>query len=716
MVAAGRMPDGPDNTVLLDGDAADADGVGITVEPEAETLPTSPATARWPCCPSGRPDGAPHRGRRLRRGRAHRRLRRLPHRRRHALRGGRPARRPRRHPRRRRRASRTLRDRHRLHRAQPAHLPGAAAAVRRARRRHPASPRCRCRSATTAPGWSGRARSGAAGLFPTSANLRKPRYLAMLAEIPRFHRQARRLLDTEPTTATLQRVPRRRPLLGVLRAALHGAARRRGLVVRPGGRARLPRPLPVHLPRAPRHARRLRLAAVAHRRRRLARVRRAGSPRPSPTSGSAPRSPRCSRSPPASRSPTATAHVELYDARRGRHPPRPGARDARRPDDPAARRARRDALLPQPGPAPHRHLGAVPRPSGARASWNFRRPATTAAWSSPTTSPGSSGSTPTSATSSPSGGAAEHLVDPAKVLDRMEYEHPLYNPTSVAAQAKLSRIDTDRLAFAGAYHGWGFHEDGARSGLAAAERLGLTWGEPATASVEAGPDLGVYETTISHTRRRPWKRRFTLRSHTWLVDVDDLPDHGVLGRFEARDHLGDPERSIRENVVGVPARARGRGRPRPDPDGRPAARARLLLQPDLGVLVPRRRPGPRWPPWSRCTTPTATGTPTSCTPTSRAAPARPRRCTSRRSTAPTAPTTSRCPCRPAAGSRSPSPCAPTTAPASAPRCAAGRADVSPRRAAPAALRGSAAHPAPRHLAVAAPAPRPTPPRHHQEGV
>lgn len=34
MVAAGFMPEGPDNTVLLSGDAAAADGVGITVEPE----------------------------------------------------------------------------------------------------------------------------------------------------------------------------------------------------------------------------------------------------------------------------------------------------------------------------------------------------------------------------------------------------------------------------------------------------------------------------------------------------------------------------------------------------------------------------------------------------------------------------------------------------------------------------------------------------------
>ena len=69
----------------------------------------------------------------------------------------------------------------------------------------------------------------------------------------------------------------------------------------------------------------------------------------------------------------------------------------------------------------------------------------------------------------------EHLVDPATVIDRMEYEHPLYTPESVAAQRRLPTIGTDRIAFAGAYHGWGFHEDGARSGVEAAERLGLAW-------------------------------------------------------------------------------------------------------------------------------------------------------------------------------------------------------------------------------------------------
>ena len=71
------------------------------------------------------------------------------------------------------------------------------------------------------------------------------------------------------------------------------------------------------------------------------------------------------------------------------------------------------------------------------------------------------------------GGAGQ--VDPGLVIDRMDYAHPAFTPASVAAQRRLPGLNTGLTAFAGAYHGWGFHEDGCRSGVAAARALGGTW-------------------------------------------------------------------------------------------------------------------------------------------------------------------------------------------------------------------------------------------------
>jgi uncharacterized protein len=69
----------------------------------------------------------------------------------------------------------------------------------------------------------------------------------------------------------------------------------------------------------------------------------------------------------------------------------------------------------------------------------------------------------------------ETVIDPDLVIDRMDYAHPAYTPASVAAQRRLPGLNTGVTAFAGAYHGWGFHEDGCRSGAQAARALGGTW-------------------------------------------------------------------------------------------------------------------------------------------------------------------------------------------------------------------------------------------------
>ncbi len=58
--------------------------------------------------------------------------------------------------------------------------------------------------------------------------------------------------------------------------------------------------------------------------------------------------------------------------------------------------------------------------------------------------------------------------------------------------------------------------------------------------------------SVSHTRRAPLVHRFRYRVYQWLVDLDDLPHLSrwlrPFSRFHAADHIGDPRRSIRENV------------------------------------------------------------------------------------------------------------------------------------------------------------------------
>jgi len=70
---------------------------------------------------------------------------------------------------------------------------------------------------------------------------------------------------------------------------------------------------------------------------------------------------------------------------------------------------------------------------------------------------------------------ARDRIDPDKVLAVMHYEHPIYDLEAVEAQGRLASLATPRTAFAGAYHGWGFHEDGCRSGVEAARNLGVAW-------------------------------------------------------------------------------------------------------------------------------------------------------------------------------------------------------------------------------------------------
>jgi predicted NAD/FAD-binding protein len=64
-----------------------------------------------------------------------------------------------------------------------------------------------------------------------------------------------------------------------------------------------------------------------------------------------------------------------------------------------------------------------------------------------------------------------NAIDQTKVLKRLQYHHPIYTQESVAAQARQSEINTDRLYFCGAYWRYGFHEDGVVSALNAIEKF-----------------------------------------------------------------------------------------------------------------------------------------------------------------------------------------------------------------------------------------------------
>lgn len=71
---------------------------------------------------------------------------------------------------------------------------------------------------------------------------------------------------------------------------------------------------------------------------------------------------------------------------------------------------------------------------------------------------------------------ATQRIAPERILARMDYAHPVYTHASVAAQGRWSEINGLRRSwYCGAYWGWGFHEDGLRSGVRVASALGCRW-------------------------------------------------------------------------------------------------------------------------------------------------------------------------------------------------------------------------------------------------
>jgi len=157
----------------------------------------------------------------------------------------------------------------------------------------------------------------------------------------------------------------------------------------------------------------------------------------------------------------------------------------------------------------HRDEAVLPSSGNARASWNYRLPSCDARPDKVLVSYDMTRLqrlTPADSRPYIVSLGESALISGETVLDRMVYEHPQYTPESLRAQQQILALGDGRLAFAGAYHGWGFHEDGALSGVKAAARLGRDWDQqsvlsnPAPSSDPALSDPGLQSVAAEGAR------------------------------------------------------------------------------------------------------------------------------------------------------------------------------------------------------------------------
>ena len=131
----------------------------------------------------------------------------------------------------------------------------------------------------------------------------------------------------------------------------------------------------------------------------------------------------------------------------------------------------------------HRDPRLMPKRRSAWASWNFLRwkrdgapvnDVTVTYWMNPLQ--GLDDALPLFVSLNP-----PFAPDPDLTFGRYLCDHPQYDTAAFAAQKRLPDIQGKRHTwFCGAWTGYGFHEDGLRSGLAVAEALGapVPWREP----------------------------------------------------------------------------------------------------------------------------------------------------------------------------------------------------------------------------------------------
>lgn len=119
----------------------------------------------------------------------------------------------------------------------------------------------------------------------------------------------------------------------------------------------------------------------------------------------------------------------------------------------------------------HRDTSLVPSRPGARAAWNYGRDIADGPASvtyDMNRLQGIDPGKPLFVTLNP-----HREPDPDLVFGDFQYDHPQFTTAALAAQRIFNRVQgVRRTWFAGAWLGYGFHEDGLRSGLRVALRLG----------------------------------------------------------------------------------------------------------------------------------------------------------------------------------------------------------------------------------------------------
>lgn len=115
----------------------------------------------------------------------------------------------------------------------------------------------------------------------------------------------------------------------------------------------------------------------------------------------------------------------------------------------------------------------LPRTRRARASWNYHRTAVDTGQAMVTYDlnrlQGIESTRPILLTLN-----REDEIDPSTIVASFDYDHPVLDAAAVRAQRRRDEISGQRCtSFAGAYWGYGFHEDGVQSALHVARTLGV---------------------------------------------------------------------------------------------------------------------------------------------------------------------------------------------------------------------------------------------------